>query len=88
MEMLVRSPILARDAPMNWELTIVHEETWIPSGQTNHPSRELRTEVRGDDSTTAGSYDNIKWFHIPYQQPKNAVERRILKLRHAELIIK
>ena len=75
---MVRSLYGTRDAPMNWELTIAEfmKKLGFVQEKSNpciyyHASRELRTEMRGDDFTTVGSFDDIKysWFHI--QQPKN-----------------
>ena len=67
---LVRSLYGTRDAPMNWELTIAEfmKKLGFLQGESNpciyyHASRELRTEVHGDDFTTVGSFDDIKWFH-------------------------
>ena len=43
-----------------------------------HPARELRSEVRGDDFTTVGSFDDIKWFHTSAAKEWQVVERGIL----------
>ena len=82
---LVRSLYGTRDAPMNWELTIAEfmKKLGFVQGKSNpciyyHASRELRTEVHGDDFTTVGSFDDIKWFHTSAAKEWQVVERGIL----------
>jgi len=67
---LKRSLYGTRDAPLNWELTIrkIMMKLGFTQGKSNpciyyHQKRDLRTVVHGDDFTTAGSYENIKWLH-------------------------
>ena len=82
---LVRSLYGTRDAPMNWELTIAEftKKLGFVQGKSNpciyyHASRELRKEVHGDDFTTVGSFDDIKWFHTSAAKEWQVVERGIL----------
>ena len=67
---LKRSLYGTRDAPLNWELTIrkIMMKLGFTQGKSNpciyyHQKRDLRTLVHGDDFTTAGSCENIKWLH-------------------------
>ena len=43
-----------------------------------HQKRDLRTVDHGDDFTTAGSYENIKWLHEALGKEWMVVERGIL----------
>ena len=69
---------------MNWELTIAEfmKKLGFLQGKSNpctyyHPARELRTEVRGDDFTTVGSFEDIKWFHTSAAKEWQVVERGV-----------
>ena len=44
----------------------------------DRPARELRTEVRGDDFTTVGSFEDVKRFHTSAAKEWQVVERGIL----------
>ena len=54
---------------MDGELTIAEfKKLGFLQGKSNpciyyHSARELRTEVHGDDFTSVGSFEDIKWFH-------------------------
>ena len=82
---LKRSLYGTRDAPLNWELTIrkIMMKLGFTQGKSNpciyyHQKRDLRTVVHGDDFTTAGSYENIKWLHESLGKEWMVVERGIL----------
>ena len=82
---LKRSLYGTRDAPLNWELTIrkIMIKLGFTQGKSNpciyyHEKRDLRTVVHGDDFTTAGSYENIKWLHESLGKEWMVVERGIL----------
>ena len=82
---LRRSLYGTRDAPLNWELTIrkTMMKLGFAQGKSNpciyyHQKRDLRTVVHGDDFTTAGSYENIKWLHEALGKEWLVVERGIL----------
>ena len=82
---LKRSLYGTRDAPLNWELTIrkIMMKLGFTQGKSNpciyyHKKRDLRTVVHGDDFTTAGSYENIKWLHESLGKEWMVVERGIL----------
>ena len=82
---LRRSLYGTRDAPLNWELTIrkTMMKLGFAQGKSNpciyyHMKRDLRTVVHGDDFTTAGSYENIKWLHEALGKEWLVVERGIL----------
>ncbi len=82
---LKRSLYGTRDAPLNWELTIrkVMMKLGFVQGKSKpciyyHQKRDLRTVVHGDDFTTAGSYENIKWLHEALRKEWMVVERGIL----------
>ena len=58
-----------RDAPANWEATILRVMTLLgfTQGRSNsclyfHPVREIRVEVHGDDFTGLGAKDQLEWF--------------------------
>ena len=58
-----------RDAPANWEATILRVMTQLGfvRGRSNsclyfHPSREIRVEVHGDDFTGLGAKPELEWF--------------------------
>ena len=42
-----------------------------------HAGRDLRTVVHGDDFTTAGNYENIKWLHGEPSEKWKRIERGI-----------
>ena len=59
----------------------------FPQGKSNpcihlyiyyHQKRDLPTVVHGDDFTTAGSFENIKWLHEALGKEWMVVERGIL----------
>ena len=82
---LKRSLYGTRDAPLNWELTIrkIMMKLGFVQGKSNlciyyHQKRDLRTVVHGDDFTTAGRYENIKWLHEALGKEWMVVERGIL----------
>ena len=67
---LRRSLYGTRDVPLNWELTIrkIMMKLGFAQGKSNpciyyYQKRDLQTIVDGDDFTTAGSYENIKWLY-------------------------
>ena len=67
---LLKSLYGTRDAPLNWELQIrkVMITLGFKQGKSNpciyfHAGRDLRKVVHGDDFTTAGTFENIKWRH-------------------------
>ena len=79
---LKRSPSGTMDAPLNWALTIrkVMMKLGYTEGKSNpciyyHQKRGLRTVVHGDDVTTAGSFENIKWLHDALRRAWMVVER-------------
>ena len=58
-----------RDAPANWEATILRVMTQLGfvRGRSNsclyyHPLREIRVEVHGDDFTGLGAKAELEWF--------------------------
>ena len=58
-----------RDAPANWEATILRVMTQLGfvRGRSNsclyfHPLREIRVEVHGDDFTGLGAKPELEWF--------------------------
>ena len=82
---LLKSLYGTRDAPLNWELQIqkVMLALGFKQGKSNpcicyHAGRDLRTVVHGDDFTTAGTFDNIKWLHEELSKKWKCVERGIL----------
>ena len=82
---LLKSLYGTRDAPLNWELQIrkVMVALGFKQGKSNpciyfHASRDLRTVVHGDDFTTAGTFENIKWLHGELSKKWKCVERGIL----------
>ena len=67
--LLKKSLYGTRDAPANWEATILRVMTLLGfvQGRSNsclyfHPVRGIRVEVHGDDFTGLGAQDQLKWF--------------------------
>ena len=82
---LLKSLYGTRDAPLNWELQIrkVMVALGFKQGKSNpciyfHAGRDLRTVVHGDDFTTAGTFDDIKWLHGELSKKWKCIERGIL----------
>ena len=85
---LLKSLYGTRDAPPNWELQIrkVMMALGFKQGKSNpciycHAGRDLRTVVHGDDLTTAGTFENIKWLHgelSKFSKKWKCIERGIL----------
>ena len=81
---LLKSLYGTRDAPLNWELQIrkVMVAIGFKQGKRNpciyfHAGRDLRTVVHGDDFTTAGTFENIKWLHGELSKTWKCIERGI-----------
>ena len=67
--LLKKSLYGTRDAPANWEATILRVMTLLGfvQGRSNsclyfHPGRQIQVEVHGDDFTGLGSKDHLEWF--------------------------
>eukprot|EP00435_Cladocopium_sp_Y103_P007958 s1954_g2.t1 len=82
---LLRSLCGTRDAPLNWELTIraIMMELGFKQGRSKpciyfNAKRDLRVVVRGDDFTSTGTFEDIKWFHTELSKRWMVVKSGIL----------
>ena len=82
---LIKSLYGTRDAAANWERQILNDLTSLGfvRGMATpcvffHPQRNLRVSVHGDDFTTLGKIDDLRWFSQQLQKIWIIEERGIL----------